>query len=154
MTDRLVQKLVKVQARLQKLHTKFGEEQYKRVVICKSNNDPVSGNIETSFILIEPYPRVEFVKQSLVGYEISRNIIIQAKDIMLSEVMRTYDSDFFVKDVQYFVIEPEFNNLNQVSLDIKGNPIGGEYYKLVHIQDKDTTTYTLILQAIKDHYKL
>jgi hypothetical protein len=151
---KLVQKLTAVQARLQQLHEKFGEEQYKRIIVCKSNNDPLSGEVETSYTLLEPLPRVEFVKQSLIGFEISRNIIIQAKDLMVSEVMRTYSADFFVKDVQYFCIEPAFNVNNQISLDAKGNPIGGDFYKLVHIIDKDTTTYTLILQSIKDHYKL
>ena len=154
MTDKLVAKLTKLNAKLATLHSKFGEPQYKPIVLCKSRISEITNQPETYFELITPFPRTEFVKQSLIGYEVSRSIVITAKDIQVSEVVRTETENFYSKDVQYYVVDPVINAENKLVLDDRGKPIGGEQYKLIHIIDKDTTTLTLILSKIKDGYKL
>lgn len=147
----LVQRLTKLHARLNGLHTKFGEYQYLPVVVhhkCKHDQD-----IRSSFHLIQPNPRVENVSTRFVGTQVSQSIYINANDVQVTEVIRTESIDWFRENVEYYCIDPEIDDRYKIVLDAKGNPTKGSFYKLLYLLDKDTTSLTLILRKFKDVYR-
>jgi len=150
--DKLVDRMIKLQQNLGKLHTNFGEQQYRAVVIKKVTNDP---DPQDRFTLITPNPRIDSVPQRLVGLEISENVYVKAIDLQVSEIPRSKEERWFVKDVEYYAIDPGFDSLGKLILDEKNNCIqeDQEFYKPLFINTKDVVTFTVILRKLKDHYR-
>lgn len=151
MSDKLVDRMIKLQERLGALHTNFGEQQYRPVVIKKVTNEP---NPQDRYTLIQPNPRIDNVPQRLVGLEISQNIYIKATDIQVSEIPRSKPEKWLTQDVEYYVIDPLFNHLGELALDEKENAVqpDQEFYRPLFVNTKDVVTYTVILRKLKDHY--
>ncbi|NJN88965.1 MAG: hypothetical protein HC878_00320 [Leptolyngbyaceae cyanobacterium SL_5_14] len=152
MSDKLVDRMIKLQTGLGQLHTNFGEQQYRPTIIKKVTNSVIPLD---RYHLMVPNPRIDNVPQRLLGLEIAENIYIKATDIQISEVPRSEPEQWFTEDVEYYVIDPEFNHLGELALDDKDNAIQKyqQFYKPLFINTKDVVTFTIILRKLKDHYR-
>lgn len=145
--NNLVGRMTKLKARLIKLPTSFGVPQYRNVAIrTKTQVTLPSGMFSNTLTdtLIMPKPKVMNVPWKMVGLEASDNVVVGVNDWKI-EIVRTLDFPS-VKDIEFIIVDPVFNELNQI--------IDGLKCKVIQVSENDIVDWNLVVRHYKDSYTI
>lgn len=155
----LVDRMVALNARLTGIPIRLGVPQYQTLMI---RHVVLDGALlkDVTDTLLEPKTHITTVPQKLVGlptggvgaFQASGGITISLEDFQVTGIPRSYSLEFLRDNVDVYVIDPPIGADGAIAYDSKGNPASGIFCKLLHIEDKDLLTWSLILRQVRDHY--
>lgn len=147
----LIERMTALNARLQSIPVRLGVPQHRDLLIRHVALD--DDLLATSYTdtLFEPKPFIDSVPMRLVGLDVGKGIIIEQSDFKVAGIPRSYSLNFLQVDVGFYVVDPVRDVSGAIAYDSKGNP-QGTICKLLHVDDQDMLTWTLLLRGFRDRY--
>lgn len=147
----LIDRMTALNARLVGIPIRLGVPQYRNLLVRHVFLD--DDLLETSHedTLFQPRPTIDSVPMRLVGLDLGRGITVEQSDFQIAGIPRSYSLDFLQANVGFYVVDPAQSVSGAIAYDSRGNP-QGTMCKLLHVDDQDLLTWTLLLRNFRDTY--
>lgn len=143
----LISDLTQLKADLHSIPTDLGLPQYRQIVIRKVLLP--DGEIIPQFkdFLLSQKVHVVNIPTRFVGLELTRNsIVISEDDLFCKNLPRLYSKTFLEQDIEFYVVDPVFNESGQV--------IDGIRCQLLDVRDNRTLSWQLMLRKDPDNSQI
>lgn len=145
----LIQRMTALSARLNQIPVRLGVPSMSNLLIRHGELDEALLEMHTDEVFTAI--KITTVPPKYVGMMIggASGIIIAQNDFKAA-VPREYSREFLEKDVLFYVINPSMSGGAVIYNPTTEEPAGGTFCKLLTIDDKEDTLWTLILRQTRD----